>query len=154
MWQRIQTIYLALAVIACLVCLCLPVANIVPEDMGANSVVYNLWTIAPDGTKTLPACSIVNFVILLFTCTMGACAIGFYKNRKLQANICMLCIIDMLIWIGVYCVNAFSGLIDNGGQVTPSFAACLPLIALILFALARKAILKDEALVRSMDRIR
>ncbi len=154
MWQRIQTVYLALAVIACAICLCLPVANIIPEDMAASSIVYNLWTIAPDGTKTLPALNIVNFVILLFTCTMGSCTIGLFKNRKLQASLCMLCIVDMIVWIALFCVNAFSGLIDNGGEMKPAFAACLPIVAMILFFLARKAILKDEALVRSMDRIR
>lgn len=154
MWQRIQTIYLALAVIACAVCLCLPIASITPEDLGANSTVYNLWTIAPDGSKTLPALNIVGFVILLFSCTMGSCTIGLFKNRKLQASLCMLCIVDMIIWIGLFCVNAYSGLIDNGGEIRPAFAACLPIVAMILFFLARKAILKDEALVRSMDRIR
>lgn len=154
MWQRIQTIYLVLAVAFCAVCLCLPIAHIATEDTLTQSTVFNLWTVAPDGTKTLPALNIVGFVILLFTCTMGSCTIGLFRNRKLQASLCMLCIVDMIIWIGLFCVNAFSGLIDNGGEMKPAYAACFPFVAMIFFFLARKAILKDEALVRSMDRIR
>lgn len=154
MWQRIQTIYLALAIIACVVCLCLPIAKIVPEDLANSSEVFNLWTIGPDDTKAFPVCNIIGFVVLLFTCTMGTYSIFLFKNRKLQATICMLCIVMLVVWVALFCVSAFSGLIDNGGDMKPAFAAGMPIVAMILFFLARKAILKDEALVRSMDRIR
>lgn len=153
MWQRIQTVYLIIAIIACAVCLCLPIANIVPEDLAANSTVYNLFTVAPDGTREYSWLSMENF-LLIMSCTFAAIAIFAYKNRKLQAVECVLGIVFTLVWNVIYCIWAFSGMIEFSGEFKPSFAACLPAIAMILFFLARKAILKDEALVRSMDRIR
>ena len=45
MIQRKQTIYLLLAVIAMLVCLFNPIMRLTSERMGADSTVYNLWTV-------------------------------------------------------------------------------------------------------------
>lgn len=154
MWQRIQTVYLVLAIICCLACLSLPVATSPSMDIKLDSVVYNLFIVLPDGSKEFTIFGIINFVLLLSTCTFGSMAIFTYKNRKLQAVECALGITFTLIWNVIYGVWAFSGLVIPVGAMIPSFAACLPLVALILFVLARKAILKDEALVRAADRIR
>ncbi len=154
MWQRIQTVYLVLAIICCLTCLTLPVATITTTDMTPDSVVYNLFTVLSNGSKEFPIFGIINFVLLLSACTFGSMAIFTYKNRKLQALECALCITMTIIWIAIYSICAFSGLVETAGTMQPSFAACLPIVALILFVLARKAILKDEALVRAADRIR
>mgnify|MGYP000988221704 FL=1 len=40
------------------------------------------------------------------------------------------------------------------GNVEVKFAACLPLIAIIMVVLARKGVADDEKLVRAADRIR
>ncbi len=157
MWQRIQTVYLVLAIICCLVCLALPVATIAAgtdaTGMKPDSVVYNLFTLN-EGVADFSACGIVNLILLILSCTFGSMAIFTYKNRKLQALECALCITFTFLWAVIFGVWAFSGLIDNGGEMKPSFTACLPVVALILFFLARKGILKDEALVRAADRIR
>lgn len=159
MWQRIQTVYLVLAIVCCMVCLCMPVASIVAAasvdstGMQPDGIVYNFFTVLSDGTREWSMFSLESF-LLIMSCTFAAIAIFTYKNRKLQAVECALGIVFTLIWNVIYGVWAFSGLIDNGGEMKPSFAACLPLVALILFVLARKGILKDEALVRAADRIR
>ena len=43
---------------------------------------------------------------------------------------------------------------DGMGTFKPGFALILPAVSLILYVMARKAILADEALVRAADRIR
>ena len=154
MWQRIQTVYLILAVIACTICLCLPIAELLPKDLGASSTVFNLWTITPDGSKEFPWWSIVNFVILLFVCTIGTGTIFLYKTRKKQAKLCSAAAVLTIIWMIIFGVCAYSGLIEHNGDMIVKYAACLPFVAMVFFILARRAILKDEALVRSMDRIR
>lgn len=153
MWQRIQTVYLVLATICCLACLSLPVATSPTTDMMPDSIVYNLFIVLPDGSREWSLFSHESF-LLIMSCTMATIAIFTYKNRKLQAVECALGITFTLIWNVIYGVWAFSRLVIPVGAMIPSFAACLPLVALILFVLARKAILKDEALVRAADRIR
>lgn len=154
MWQRIQTVYLVLAVIACAVCLCLPVADIVPQQMAANDTAFNLWMQKADGTIEYPDCNIVGFILLCAVCSEGVITIFQYKNRKKQVDFCTGAIAMTLLWIVGFILYSFAGLSGIDGEVQPRFAACLPLLAMILFILARKAILKDEALVKAADRIR
>ena len=67
-----------------------------------------------------------------------------YKNRKLQANLC-----GVLMAIGVIYYIALAVLYP-----VLEWYAVMPMIAVLLLFLARKAILKDEKLVKSLDRIR
>ncbi len=155
MWQRIQTVYLILAIIVCLICAMMPVANTIPEDLAANSVVYNLCTVPPEGgSGDFTICHALALAFLLAACTDGVIAIFTFKKRKAQANFCLSGMIATILWIADWCVYGYSGLFEFTGTFKPTVTACLPIVAMILFFLARKAILKDEALVRSMDRIR
>ena len=47
MIQRIQTIYLALAVALCTACLCLPIGRFVNEQGDLVGTLYNLWVHHP-----------------------------------------------------------------------------------------------------------
>jgi len=154
MWQRIQTVYLVVAIIACVVCMCLPVAAIVPAELGASDSLYNLLTIKADGGTDFTIYNVLASAFMLCACTDGTIAIFLYKKRKTQALLCVSALVAIVFWIALWGVYGYAGLADFTGEFKPSFAACLPVVALILFFLARKAILKDDALVRSMDRIR
>jgi hypothetical protein len=81
-------------------------------------------------------------------------AIFLFKNRKAQIKLCVINILFMLCWYSVYAFHA----INLGDQYQASFqiefAAGLPFFALILYFLALKGVRADEALIRSMDRIR
>ena len=154
MWQRIQTVYILLAVVACVVCLCMPIAEIIPERMGASDTVYNLLTFKADGTTETPICSIIGFILLLSVASESVGTLLLYKHRKKQAKFCLGAVVFILLWNIIFGICAFSGLADHGGEMKPTFASCLPFVAMVLFFLARKAILKDEAKVRAADRIR
>ena len=132
MWQRIQSVYLFLALIATTTCLSLPLCVFEPVGMGGSTVMYNLWKITPEGTADFSVWPL--FVLLLITCPICLVTIFLFKNRKLQAKLCVVNIILNILWL--------------------AFGACLPIVAIILYALARHGINKDEKLVRSMDRIR
>ena len=71
-------------------------------------------------------------------------SIFLFKKRPLQAN---LCVVLMLVGIAYYIVLAVK-------QPIMDWTNALPLVAVLLAFLARKRILKDEKLVRSLDRIR
>ena len=47
MIQRIQTIYLTLAAIACIVCLCLPIGRFIDASGMVSGTLYNLWISIP-----------------------------------------------------------------------------------------------------------
>ena len=151
MLQRIQTVYLILALGVTVACLSLPIGYLIPEGMGGNVTMFNLWKIEPEGGLDFSVWPL--FALLLVTCPLNLLTIFAYSNRKLQSSLCLICICLVILWIAAY---AFYGFVAPGEEVSfkMAFAACLPLIAIVFYALARHGILSDERLVRSMDRIR
>ena len=151
MIQRIQTVYLAIAFIITAVCLCLPIGTFTPVGMGADTVMFNLWKVMPDGALSFAVWPL--FGILLLTCPISLIAIFSYKNRKLQAYLCTCNIIITLLWVVGYVIYGYV-LGEENQTFKPALAACFPLIAIIFYFLARRGIIKDEKLVRAADRIR
>lgn len=152
MIQRKQTIFLLIAVILTIVCLCLPLGNFIEESsIGKSTTMYNLWMVATDGSHD---CSIwVLFAILLTTCPIALIAIFMYHNRIVQSRFCMFNMLLVLGWYAVYAVFVLN-FKENLGQFRLSYTSVFPALSMILYFMARKAILADEALVRATDRIR
>jgi len=76
--------------------------------------------------------------------------IFMYSRRKLQAQMCLLSILLLVLWYVVLAVLPQR----TGGIMHLEWPAVLPAISIILTFMARKGILADEKLVRSLDRIR
>ena len=150
MIQRKQTIFLLLAVIAMMACLCMPVGKFMSGTMQSDSVMYNLWLTQADGSKNFAVWSL--FAIGLITITVSIAAIFTYMNRRLQARLCVFNILLCIGWYAVYVV--FTQTLCSKGAFKPEVAACFPLVGIILYILARKGIMDDERLVRAADRIR
>ena len=115
--------------------------------------VYNLWytALGQHYFDTWPL-----MAVLLPTAVIGTYTIFMYRNRKTQALFCLLNVLLIIGWYVCYFVvgqmtgNKSWGTVD----FTPTWPAVFPAIALILYLMARRAILADEKLVKSMDRIR
>ena len=150
MIQRKQTVFLFLALLATIACLCLPVGSFEPQGMGTENQLMNLWINETNGGRNFSVWAL--FAILLVTCPINTFAIFDYHNRKRQARFCMFSMLMIIGWYIVY--GVFSQVLMPGFTFHVGFAACLPLIAFILLWLARHSILADEALVRASDRIR
>ena len=154
MWQRIQTIFLILAFIATVICLCSPLGYFEPAGMGGNTVMYNLWNVMPDGARNFGGVWPL-FVLLLITCPLNLWAIISYKNRKRQVRLCTICVFLIFLWI-CYGIGLIHG--QNLGfesKFHPNWLIdLLPVLAFVFYMLARRGIIKDEKLVRSMDHIR
>lgn len=150
MIQRKQTVFLFLALLATIACLCLPVGSFEPQGMGTENQLMNLWINETNGGRNFSVWAL--FAILLVTCPISTFAIFDYHNRKRQARFCMFSMLMIIGWYIVY--GVFSQVLMPGFTFHVEFAACLPLIAFILLWLARHSILADEALVRAADRIR
>lgn len=150
MIQRKQTVFLFLALLATIACLCLPVGSFEPQGMGTENQLMNLWINEANGGRNFSVWAL--FAILLVTCPINTFAIFDYHNRKRQARFCMFSMLMIIGWYIVY--GVFIQVLMPGFTFHVGFAACLPLIAFILLWLARHSILADEALVRAADRIR
>ena len=150
MIQRKQTVFLFLALLATIACLCLPVGSFEPQGMGTENQLMNLWINETNEGRNFSVWAL--FAILLVTCPINTFAIFDYHNRKRQARFCMFSMLMIIGWYIVY--GVFSQVLMSGFTFHVGFAACLPLIGFILLWLARHSILADEALVRAADRIR
>ena len=83
-------------------------------------------------------------VLQVLTALVCGYTIFLYKKRMLQARLCLVSLLLVIAWyIGVAVLEA---------AVTTLEA--LPMVEAILIFMARKGIIDDEKLVRSMDRIR
>lgn len=149
MIQRKQTLFILVAVLCGIVCLCLPIARWIPESMGDDTVVYNLFVKNGEGDVSYSVAGL--FFLQLISLPIGIFAIFKYTQRKLQMNLCMLNLCLLLVW---YLLFALAVNKNGGVGFQPKLAACLPMIEVILYFLARKSIWADEKLIRSADRIR
>ncbi len=150
MIQRKQTIYLLLALAALIVCLCLPIGKLTNSaTLGTEVGVYNIGLYTSSGMNAHP----ILFVDIVVVATLSFINVFLYNKRKLQMKICVVNIVLCLVWYAYYAFMALS-MFKGIGTFSMSFAVCLPLIAIILLALARSGIKADEELIRSMSRIR
>lgn len=150
MLQRIQTIYLLLVAACMVLASVLPLATltfngqpVTFEAMGFyqnGEIIFATW-----GLFALGAISAILALITVF----------LYKKRMLQIR---LTIMNMVIMIGFYAFFLFLIFMRNpDANITfekIAIGLIMPLIALIFGWLAIRKIGADEALVRSLNRLR
>ncbi len=150
MLQRKQTLFLLFSLISIIICLCLPVGRYVPDVMGENVTIFNLW-VSNGECRDFSVWPL--FAILLVSCPIEIYTIFAYHNRPLQSKMCLLGALLVLVWYILYLVFVPFKDIPNAHFVA-SFGVCLPLLSAIFLMMARQGINHDEKLVRSADRIR
>ena len=129
MIQRIQSLYLLLVILLSSVMLYL---SLVPSfGMELNS-----WFYAYYGFYSIPLLA----TICLF----------LYSKRKIQSILCFVLILFNLIVVQICGLKAFEG----NTHTIILLVLVASIVECILLFLARRAIDKDEKLVRSIDRIR
>lgn len=149
MIQRKQSVFLFLAFVITLVCLCLPIAELQPITMGGNIKIYNLF-IANNGSADYSVCGM--FGTLVISSLLSLATIFLYRNRKLQANFCVCNIFLLIAWYIV--LGASLRTVATSMTFHVNFTAILPAVAAILVFMARAGVIHDEKLVRAADRIR
>lgn len=147
---------MALAVVLTVVCLCLPVGVFTYDGLAHVGIItineYNLCLVVDDIVEytTWPM-----FAVLVPSAALGVYSIFAYGNRRAQAR---FCVFNALLLVGWYVLYAVCSRVCSTGngifEFRPTVFAAFPCVALILYMMARRAILADEALVRAADRIR
>lgn len=151
MIQRIQSIYLLLSSLLMVSLFFIPFALIETETKEIYSFIYR-GLVNGGGETVIPTLALA---ILLSSATLVSFVTIFvFKKRILQIRLCGLNIAlllgstGMIYYLGTQIIDEIAGVM--GYQITTAF----PVIAAILTFLALRAIGKDIALLKSMDRIR
>lgn len=158
MIQRIQTIYLFLAIVALILMNFFPLATFLSDFLYLKFYFTGVKNMAPGGevplTFTMVSPLIIAVVAIAFLTVM---AIAAYRNRVRQiqvTNIAMM--LNILFVLAVFFV--YVPLIKRRVSIEPDFASgigmYLPIVSLLFLILANRAIKRDENLVRSADRLR
>lgn len=152
MIQRIQSIYLLLIGILCIACAATSV-GVFTQDGVTVAEMNNLWLTDVEGGQRsyLPWAM---FTLLALAATLSLVAIFLFRRRMLQVR---LCIFTGLLLIGYYIAyGVFVYLIGQelSAEFNLSWTTSFPAISLILTYLAFRGIMRDELIVRSLDRLR
>lgn len=151
MLQRKQTLYMLLAVVFVVVCLCLNLAVFEQKGMGLPAYLSNFCFSDGNGERSFGVCA--NALLLLFAVYNMVRGIFSYKNRPKQISYCLVTIVDMVVWYVFLVWHVYSHL-DEGMTFTINWPAVLPLLVALCSWLAYRGVKADEALVRAADRIR
>lgn len=154
MWQRKQTIFLAIA-IACLVgMIFFPVWE--AKNDSTTMTLYPLYYGVKQGTSQtvvyFPYCVIAIFGIA--AATLAAFEIGKFENRMLQIKIGALNSLFIAGCMGSAAYLAVQLIKESHMAGNYGFSLFFPAVALVCNAIANRFIRKDENLVRDADRLR
>ncbi len=156
MIQRVQTLYLGLSFIGCILLFFFPLAEYVNPDQGTyvffiTGVKYMIeppmmlyfWTTLP-----LLAMIVASAIMILIS-------VFLYKKRRIQAMLVSITFLIHVILISLLLLY-YVGHFDKLFQTTHSykFGIFIPLVSLGFLILANRSIRKDEMLVKSADRLR
>lgn len=152
MIQRIQTVYLALALIFIGLMSWLPMGEIAVE---LEVYRFNIKGLVNTANQNVVVSGMPLIILMVLIEIIQVLIIFLYKNRIRQIRLATLNLLLMLGLFGVSMYFLYSSASDfNEPLKIFKVAMAFPLVAAIFNYLAIRAIGKDEALVRSIDRIR
>ena len=158
MIQRIQTVFLILAFLAAIALFFFPFAGIYSDLHTYKLFIYGFRNMVPDEE---PAFSFMTVFPLLFLniLTAGFCltSIFLYKDRIRQLRFVRLGLFTDVILIGLV-FFVYAGIVENKLGASLNYldeaGIYFPLIVMLFLILANRFIVRDERLVRSVDRLR
>jgi len=135
MLQRIQSLYLLVAAVC------------------SGVLSFTTYLLVLEGTVVYAIDSISYVALFQGSALLSLISIFLFKSRQTQFVLGRLNIILNFILLGLF---VFRLLNLPGGPANPEkgIGLLLPVFSIVLLALANKAIKKDEALVKSVDRLR
>lgn len=154
MWQRVQTIFLVIAIISLIVAVFLPIWTH-QDASGKTHVLYALhYTIIDQDeriTQYMPYSLTAIFAIA--SATIALIEIGKFKDRMLQMKLGALNSLFLVATIGsaLYFSNQMIKTFQGGAY---GFGIWLPGVAVLCNLLSNRFIRRDEKLVRDSERLR
>lgn len=153
MWQRIQTVFLALVVLSMVVSFFLPIWKVVEGTKEMQLYALHFSTIE-NGVRTtvyFPFC--ITAVLMAAAATIAIIEIRRFDNRLTQVKLGTL---NSLILAGVLgsAVYFYNQVTQQYGYGKFGLSIWIPFIGVACNWLALRFIRKDEKMVRDSDRIR
>jgi len=154
MWQRKQTVFLAIVGACIVVSIFFPIWRYVGE--GIERSLFPLhYTITEAGVKnTIYFPYSLTAICAIAAATIAFFEIGKFENRMLQIKLGALNSLFMAGCIGSAVYFATDLIKANQVQGSYGFALFLPVVAMVCNMIANRFIRKDEKLVRDSDRLR
>lgn len=155
MIQRIQSLYLALTTLLSLLFLQGSFLNFINKTNESFRLTltgifkYSSGNISESVGNAVPLTIVVVLIFLTSLLT-----IFLFKKRDLQLLLSKILIGLVLLLIIVAGYYSFSIISRFGATIIPGIKMALPVLMLILAALAFRGIKKDDVLVKSYDRLR
>ena len=141
--QRIQTVYIFLAMVAMAIFLIVPYGEVV--NVGSEPVVgEKLYTMYEYGLLIPAAATVILLIVNIF----------LYRNMSLQKSVLTISLLLTLCCIAVVCFTLFKQAGAEGVDATFSVWDILLPIAVVLEILGLAAIKRDIKLLNSYNRLR
>lgn len=152
MIQRIQSVFLLLALIAQSIFVALPLAHFVLDP----NIVYDFY---PTGFKSTDGLMMVGTAPLLILSLaipgLILTTLFLYKKRILQIRVCIYTILLNIGMVGMLVFQIFNFSKNNTViSHTYTLSMVIPVVSVILLFLAFRGIRKDEVLVKAYERLR
>jgi len=164
MIQRIQTLFLAIALIAIVLMFFYPISTITEftqiqdEPLETDYYELSVMGIQDPSPDSLPQINqLVHIPVLILTSVIFIIivyTIFQFKKRRQQMLLLKIGILLNIIMVAGIFLNfpkVFTSIVIN---IEPGMGAYLPLISLVFLVIANRYILKDEKLIKSVDRLR
>lgn len=164
MLQRVQTIYLILAFTCSVLLLFLPIYNL--SVIGSNGETIKTTTVGAYGMQGETTQSMPLYLIFILGAMLSVLAVFLYKNRKKQLLVCRLNLLfQIFIALSFMLVSFFgfdyiAGKYEELGFLLSDVSLGYGIGYFVLFLgipfliLAIRGIRQDEALLKSLDRLR
>ena len=156
MWQRPQTLYMALSMI---LSIALTVVSVGYFEVQGNLI--NVSGLGVENMESLvtPPSTLPLLVVIVVSILSIAFAITQFKNRTLQFKVLSIALFiqPLLIGVAYFVLNQCFELlvaIDESTAIGFGLGFVFPVVNTILLFLARTGVKKDEDLVKSVDRLR
>ncbi len=148
MIQRIQTLFFLGVVLISVLLIFVPVYELPDIQVPPNA----------DGTPAVKAISIANNALLMLlngaVGIFALVAVFLYRNRNLQVRIGNLMLLLLCVEVGLLFFVADTMATNLDQRLHYRYGSYLPLVSLLFTFLAVRFVKRDEALVRSADRLR
>lgn len=155
MWQRIQTLYLVLAMVVNLLLFGINLASV---SINGVAYSYGVYGITLEETGELAVQSEWLMLLALLSVLLSLVIIFLFNKRQLQIKLAQLNLFVQAAFVVITLLLADNLMLslENGSTalLEYGFGTYLSVVPLIFLYLAIRGIKKDEALVRAADRIR
>lgn len=146
--QRIQSIYLLIAVILMVVFAFFPALTF---ELADKTVLYGALESGRAGNLHVNALLITLIILISLLAIID---IFLFKNLQRQMTVCFVDIIIGLAMLIAICVQAFTVNNRTGWTVTWHWYVLLPVLSIIFLMMAHKAMSNDKKKLRDADRLR